>query len=149
MPTHPAPGYDLTQQDYAPDASPTFCLEKDSTRTKLQPQGYYVPSLGPGEWKKAIEQWHHGDPAAGMAAMKDWPQSAFSGRRKKDLATIRQGRYLIAMAYEGCRSDDSTFLKMYPEAGQSISALLGAIRGRHNLQRCKNKSGGAHAPQQL
>ncbi|KIL56121.1 hypothetical protein M378DRAFT_89832, partial [Amanita muscaria Koide BX008] len=110
VPTHPAPGYDPTQQDDAPDVSPMFCLEKDSARTKLQPQGYYVPSLGPGEWKKAIEQWHHGDPAAGMAAMKDWPQSAFSGRKKKDLATIRRGRYLIAMAYEGYGTPSFLFL---------------------------------------
>ncbi|KAM6491706.1 hypothetical protein JOM56_012868 [Amanita muscaria] len=101
QPTAIAPGNNPTRQDDGPDVSPMFCLETDSTRTNLQPQGYYVPSLGPGEWKKAIEQWYHGDPAAGMTAMKDWPQSAFSGRRKKDLATIRRGRYLIAMAYEG------------------------------------------------
>jgi len=62
--------------------------------------GVCIPDLAIGEWKKAVDQWHRGDPAAGFKPLKDWAPQEYRGRMRKLVASKRRTRELIAMAYE-------------------------------------------------
>lgn len=60
----------------------------------------YIPDLRPREWKRAIVQWHEGEPARGLKALKLWDPELYQGRRKNKVATKRQNRQLVAEEYE-------------------------------------------------
>ena len=69
---------------------------------RLQPTRqwvYVIPDLGRGEWKKAIEQWYHGDASIQLQALRDWPAREWQGRKKKRLGTKRRIRELIAQEH--------------------------------------------------
>ena len=153
-PSGPAPPA-IAITEPSPLALSAPCPEEDSG---LSPQGPYIPAIGRGEWKMAIQQWHEGNPAAGMKPLKDWPKSYYSGPRRKEVASTRRKRFLSLQQHmksactvslsdahhrltlPRCGSDDAAFLAAYPEASQAISALLDAIRERQGLRRCKSKS---------
>jgi len=60
----------------------------------------YIPDLRAREWKRAIVQWHEGEPALGLKALKLWEPELYQGRRKNKVATKRQSRQLVAEEYE-------------------------------------------------
>lgn len=62
--------------------------------------GIRIPDLKAGEWKKALDQWYRGDPAARLRPLKDWEPREYQGKMRKVVASKRRTRELIAMAYE-------------------------------------------------
>ena len=61
---------------------------------------YVIPDLDHGEWKKAVQQWHYGDPSIRLQALKDWPAKEWEGQEKNRMGSKRRVRHLIAEEYD-------------------------------------------------
>lgn len=88
-----------------PDISQSIGRSSTNTRCEERNQSspkwlYVIPGLERGEWKKAIQQWHHGNPAIQLQALKDWPTHEWEGWNKKQVNSKRRVRYLIAQEYD-------------------------------------------------
>ncbi|KAF8342515.1 hypothetical protein F5887DRAFT_1076118 [Amanita rubescens] len=127
-------------QHHAATLPTTSSLPAEHVEDPAMP-GVRIPDLAIGEWKKAIDQWHRGDPAAGFRQLKVWEPREYRGRTRKLMASKRRTRELIAMAYERCGSDDTSFLDAYPQATCTLSELADAIRKKYGLRR--NSKNGA------
>lgn len=62
--------------------------------------GLNIPSLPAGGWKKAVEQWHFGDPTTGLKPLKDWKPEEYKGCMRRQVGTKRRTRELIATEFE-------------------------------------------------
>ncbi|KAJ7027695.1 hypothetical protein C8F04DRAFT_1212340 [Mycena alexandri] len=96
--------------------------------------GAIIPSVGKDEhaWKRAVDQWYHGDPAKGLVvAIKDWPPHWYTGSMRLKTGTLYSNRKLLADEFN---FDEDTFKSKYPDYGK-ITALLAAIRKENGLKR--------------
>ncbi|KAF8995138.1 hypothetical protein BDZ89DRAFT_1053009 [Hymenopellis radicata] len=50
-------------------------------------------------WRLAVKQWNEVDSATGYA-LKDWPESWYTGRQQTNMANNRRNRELVALAFE-------------------------------------------------
>ena len=83
-----------------PSDSPSVEQRERAPAPPLPATGAYIPDLKPREWKRAITQWHEGEPALGLKALKLWDPEMYQGRMKNKVATKRQNRQLVAEEYE-------------------------------------------------
>ncbi|KAK7013580.1 hypothetical protein R3P38DRAFT_3576197 [Favolaschia claudopus] len=99
--------------------------------------GAIIPGVGKDSnaWKRAVDQWYHGDPAQGlMVALKDWPLSWYTGQMRLKTGALYCNRRLLAEEYECMGCDEKKFMEVYPEYPK-ITQLLKAIRQRKGLVR--------------
>lgn len=97
-----APSTACTSSNSSEESEPYNCLPDDlmvGAPTVTIP-GLNIPSLPAGGWKKAVEQWHFGDPTTGLEPLKDWKPEEYKGRMRKQVGTKRRMRELIAMEFE-------------------------------------------------
>lgn len=101
MPSQSTGNRDHDQAPPMPHAAPNMpAPDSDREEGPALIPGIRIPDLKAGEWKKALEQWYRGDPAARLRPLKDWEPGEYQGRMRKVVASKRRTRELIAMAYE-------------------------------------------------
>ncbi|KAK6991995.1 hypothetical protein R3P38DRAFT_2571614 [Favolaschia claudopus] len=112
-------------------SSETSSDEDSNTGVMVVPiPGAIIPGVGRDRnaWKRAIDQWFHGDPSQGLhVALKDWPTSWYTGSMRLTTGTLYSNRKLLAEEYESFGCDDQRFTEAYPEYPK-ITSLLTAIR---------------------
>ncbi|KAF8999022.1 hypothetical protein BDZ89DRAFT_914397, partial [Hymenopellis radicata] len=75
-------------------------------------------------WKLMIRQWDEQDAATGIA-LKDWPESWYTGSNNRALYVSKRSQY----------TTDEDFTKAYPAANLGIKQLLSAIRLKQDRRR--------------
>ncbi|KAF9037850.1 hypothetical protein BDZ89DRAFT_1157278 [Hymenopellis radicata] len=94
-------------------------------------------------WRLAVKQWNEVDPATGYA-LKDWPESWYTGRQQTNMANNRRNRELVALAFARynilmlyrfpstahgmhlrLNSDEKRFEEEYPECNKGFGGLWG------------------------
>ncbi|KAF8907778.1 hypothetical protein CPB85DRAFT_1254192 [Mucidula mucida] len=99
-------------------------------------------------WRLAVKQWNEVDPATGYA-LKDWPESWYTGKQQTNMANNRCNRELVALAFARyntlmlyrfpstthdmhlrLNSDEKRFEEEYPECNKGFGELCNAIRRR-------------------
>ncbi|KAF9055226.1 hypothetical protein BDZ89DRAFT_1097924 [Hymenopellis radicata] len=99
-----------------------------------------IPKLPRGKpreaWRMAVKQWNEVDPSTGYA-LKNWPESWYQGRAAGQMGNTRNGRELVAFAFENLRagSDAERFEEQWPEARKSYADLCNAIRRKYRVGR--------------
>ncbi|THU79935.1 hypothetical protein K435DRAFT_874921 [Dendrothele bispora CBS 962.96] len=87
-------------------------------------------SCGSEAWKIAVKDWQYADPSRGLTqALKDWPKEWAAEINRK----VHYGhRQMIAKEFlDGYDGDEQAFCMAYPEHKHGITALLNAIRKKH------------------
>ncbi|KAJ7097829.1 hypothetical protein B0H15DRAFT_773173 [Mycena belliarum] len=65
--------------------------------------GAIIPGVGKDgtAWKRAIDQWYHGDPTKGLVLpLKDWPTDWYTGSMRLKTGALYSNRKLLAEEYE-------------------------------------------------
>ncbi|KAJ7201439.1 hypothetical protein B0H12DRAFT_1244257 [Mycena haematopus] len=109
----------------------------DPSSVIIPVSGAVIPGVGKDSaaWKRAIDQWYHGDPSKGlMVPLKDWPTHWYTGSMRLKTGALYSARKLLAEEYEKMGSNDDRFMEAYPEYPK-ITALLIAIRKHKGLVR--------------
>lgn len=67
-----------TSSHMSREAVPT---REDVPGTSIPLAGVSIPSVGKdsNSWRRAIDQWEHGDPSTGLIPLKDWPAEYYTG----------------------------------------------------------------------
>ncbi|KAF8991451.1 hypothetical protein BDZ89DRAFT_1030987 [Hymenopellis radicata] len=90
-----------------------------------------IPGLPKGRpaqaWRLAVKQWNEVDSATGYA-LKDWPESWYTGRSQTNMGNNRRNRELVALAFASLDSDEKRFEQEYPECNKSFAKLCNVIR---------------------
>ncbi|KAK2460229.1 hypothetical protein APHAL10511_007751 [Amanita phalloides] len=56
--------------------------------TSAQPTSVCIPDLWPGEWQRALKQWHEGEPAASLQdPLRDWKPEHYKGQMHKKVGS--------------------------------------------------------------
>jgi hypothetical protein len=74
----------------------------DSQALSAPIPGISIPDLGhtPGAWLRAIKQWEEDDPSIGFKALKNWPETWYTGVMRTKFGAKRSNRKIIAVEYE-------------------------------------------------
>ncbi|KAF4586434.1 hypothetical protein AB1N83_010834 [Pleurotus pulmonarius] len=117
-------------------------LQSNATSEPAPIPGTFIPDLphGPGGWQKAIKQWEESDTSKSFTALKDWPIEWYTGSMRKRVAAKRSTRKIIYEEFQRYNRDEGEFTSAYPEANQTLTALINAIRRRNAKQR-RSKNG--------
>ncbi|KAF9024486.1 hypothetical protein BDZ89DRAFT_925293, partial [Hymenopellis radicata] len=129
-----------SNQQHAPSRGPAGDSAKQ-TPNSGPPPGYTIPNIpkshkarnGEPAWKLMIRQWDEQDAATGIA-LKDWPESWYTGSNKALYASKRSQRGTIARERHRYASDED-FTQAYPAASLGIKKLLCAIRLKKDRRR--------------
>ncbi|KAF8867980.1 hypothetical protein CPB85DRAFT_1245062, partial [Mucidula mucida] len=76
-----------------------------------------------------VKQWNEVNPATGYA-LKDWPESWYTGKQQTNMANNRCNRELVALAFARLNSDEKRFEEEYPECNKGFGELCNTIRRR-------------------
>ncbi|KAJ7182076.1 hypothetical protein C8R46DRAFT_1027878 [Mycena filopes] len=99
--------------------------------------GAIIPNVGRDaySWKRAVDQWYHGDPANGLVVpIKDWPVQWYTGSMRLKTGTLYSNRKLLAEEFARLNFNEVAFKEKYPDYGK-ITTLLVAIRKENGLKR--------------
>jgi len=140
------PDHGTSESEYSPLVS-TRPLAVVPVRADLQAPsapipGISIPDLGhtPGAWLRAIKQWEENDPSISFKALKDWPETWYTGVMRTKFRAKHSNRKTITVEYERLGRDEMRFCEEYPDADQKMDKLLTSIR-KHNTKQRNSKNG--------
>ncbi|KAJ7473394.1 hypothetical protein FB451DRAFT_1468164 [Mycena latifolia] len=92
----------LIQLATSPSLSVSEPMGEEGASTSIPIPGVSIPSVGKDSksWRRAIDQWEHGDPSAGVIPLKDWPPEYYTGTMRLITGTLYSNRKLLAMEYK-------------------------------------------------